>query len=100
MINRDRMVEDIARRTGYPKYRTKAFLETFMDLFEEYLVSGETIKLRGLFKAESKTYKGYAGKNPKTQEDIWIPARKRAKFTASELLTEAINEPDEEEQYE
>lgn len=86
------MVEDIARKTGFPKYKTKIFLEAFMEQFEEYLVSGETIQLRGLFTVEPKLYEGYVGKHPRTQEEIWIPARKRVKFTASELLTEAINE--------
>ena len=97
MIYRDDMINDIARKTGFPKYQTKIFLEAFMEQFEEYLVSGETIQLRGLFKVEPKVYKGYVGKRPKTQEEIWIPARRRAKFTVSELLTEAMNETETEQ---
>lgn len=97
MIYRDDMINDIARKTGFPKYKTKIFLEAFMEQFEEYLVAGETIKLRGLFKVEPKVYKGYVGKRPKTQEEIWIPTRRRAKFTVSELLTKAMNETEGEQ---
>ena len=100
-INKKRFADDIAERTGMPKYQAMIFLEAFMEQFEEYLVDGETIGLRGLFSVGTKTIKGFECKNLRTQKNnIWIPERKKIKFNISEQLKNAVNEPDEGEECE
>ena len=91
-INKKRFADDIAERTGMPKYKAMIFLEAFIEQFEEYLVDGETIGLRGLFSVGTKTIKGFECKNLRTQKNnIWIPERKKIKFNISEQLKNAVN---------
>lgn len=67
--------------------KMKAFLETV----EEALVKGEEVIFTGWGKWEVVEKAERVGRNPKTGEEITIPARKAIKFKAGKALEERVN---------
>lgn len=67
--------------------KMKAFLETV----EEALVKGEEVIFTGWGKWEVVEKAERVGRNPKTGEEITIPARKAIKFKAGKALEEKVN---------
>lgn len=66
--------------------KMKAFLETV----EEALVQGEDIIFTGWGKWEIVERAERVGRNPKTREEVVIPARKAIKFKAGKSLEEKV----------
>lgn len=66
--------------------KAKAFLETV----EEALAKGEEVSFVGWGKWEVVEKAERVGRNPKTGEEITIPARKAIKFKAGKSLEEKI----------
>ena len=67
--------------------KMKAFLETV----EEALVKGEEVIFTGWGKWEVVEKAERVGRNPKTGEEITIPARKAIKFKVGKALEEKVN---------
>ena len=67
--------------------KAKAFLETV----EEALVKGEEVIFTGWGKWEVVEKAERVGRNPKTGEEVVIPARKAIKFKAGKALEEKVN---------
>ena len=67
--------------------KAKAFLETV----EEALIKGEEVAFVGWGKWEVVEKAERVGRNPKTGEEITIPARKAIKFRVGKALEEKVN---------
>ena len=67
--------------------KMKAFLETV----ETALIQGEEVIFTGWGKWEVVEKAERVGRNPKTGEEITIPARKAIKFKAGKALEEKVN---------
>ena len=66
-------------------------LDVVLDLFEETLVSGDDINFVGWGKFEVKETVARTGRNPKTGEEIAIPAKKVVKFKAGKGLADKVD---------
>ncbi len=67
-------------------------LDVVLDLFEEILVNGDDINFVGWGKFEVKETVARTGRNPKTGEEIEIPAKKVVKFKAGKGLADKVAE--------
>ncbi len=78
------------------KFETKAEAErklnTLLDLFEEVLVKGDDINFVGWGKFEVRETPARVGRNPKTGEEVAIPAKKVVKFKAGKTLADKVAE--------
>ena len=66
-------------------------LDVVLDLFEETLVNGDDINFVGWGKFEVKETVARTGRNPKTGEEIAIPAKKVVKFKAGKGLADKVD---------
>ena len=66
-------------------------LNTLLDLFEEVLVKGDDINFVGWGKFEVKETAARVGRNPKTGEEVQIPAKKVVKFKAGKGLADKVD---------
>ncbi len=66
-------------------------LDALLGTFEEVLVKGEEVNFVGWGKFEVKETPARPGRNPKTGEDIEIPAKKVVKFKAGKTLADKVN---------
>ena len=66
-------------------------LNTLLDLFEETLVKGDDVNFIGWGKFEVKDTPERLGRNPKTGEEVTIPAKKVVKFKAGKGLADKVD---------
>ena len=87
--------EFIALYAEKANFETKADaerkLDAVLDLFEEVLVKGEEINFIGWGKFEVKETAARVGRNPKTGEEVQIPAKKVVKFKAGKGLADKVD---------
>ena len=67
-------------------------LDVVSNLFEEVLVNGGDINFIGWGKFEVKDTPARVGRNPKTGEEVAIPAKKVVKFKAGKTLADKVAE--------
>jgi DNA-binding protein HU-beta len=66
-------------------------LDTFMTTVEEVLLNGDEVNFIGWGKFEVVARAERKGRNPKTGEEITIPAKKAVKFKAGKKLNDKMN---------
>ena len=91
MINKDRLIKDLVAKMGCTTGEAENFLDAFKETMKDYLAAGETIKIKEWFKAEVRNYKGHIARNPKTDELVEVPDRKKVKFTVSPIFNKMVN---------
>lgn len=85
-----KLIEDVAAATGETRAKVKAILEATGAALADGIKSGGDITLPGIGKLRTKHRASRVGRNPKTGEEVQIPARVAVKFTASKALKEAV----------
>lgn len=93
--------KDVARRvadlTGDPLYKAEPWVQAVITAMRELMVEADPevrIELRdfGVFEVKKTRAKPKA-RNPKTNETVFIPARRKTHFKPSKLLREALQRP-------
>jgi DNA-binding protein HU-beta len=87
MVKAD-LVEIIAREAGITKVEAEVAVETIIDSLKGALARGERIELRGFGVFEVKPRKRGVGRNPRTGEQVAIPAGKTTRFRPSKALAD------------
>jgi integration host factor subunit alpha len=91
MITKDTLVQELSYRMGYPKTRAKEIIDSAVEIMKSSLESGEDVLISGFGKFYLRDKNARKGRNPRTGEDIILPARRIVKFSASGNLRDAMN---------
>ncbi|MCF4120623.1 HU family DNA-binding protein [Antribacter sp. KLBMP9083] len=89
-LNKSELVSAIASKSGLTKTDTEKAIDAFQEVLIESLASGEAVKVTGLFSAERVERAERTGRNPRTGEEIIIPANFGVKLSAGSLLKKAV----------
>lgn len=93
--------KDVARRVaelqGEPIYKSEPWVNAVIEALRELMVEADPelrIELRdfGVFEVKKTKAKPKA-RNPKTNETVFIPARRKTHFKPSKLMKEALQQP-------
>ena len=84
------LVSKIAEKAGLTKADSEKALNAFLRAVEETLVSEGKLTLTGFGTFAVEERKERTGRNPRTGEEIKIPACKVVKFRPGKLLKEAV----------
>ncbi|MBB6335169.1 HU family DNA-binding protein [Schaalia hyovaginalis] len=90
-VNRTELVSKIAERANLTKAQADAALGAFQDVLVESLAQGEAVKVTGLFSAERVERAARTGRNPRTGEEMQIPAGFGVKLSAGSSLKKAVS---------
>lgn len=90
-LNKSELVSAIASKSGLTKTDTEKAIDAFQEVLIESLASGEAVKVTGLFSAERVERAERTGRNPRTGEEIIIPANFGVKLSAGSLLKKAVS---------
>ncbi|WP_026460408.1 HU family DNA-binding protein [Schaalia suimastitidis] len=90
-VNRTELVAKIAERAGLTKVQADAALTAFQDVLVESLAAGEAVKVTGLLSVERVERAARTGRNPRTGEEIQIPAGFGVKLSAGSTLKKAVS---------
>lgn len=89
-MTKKELVDVIASKTEMTKKDSEAALSAVVESIKEALIKGDDIRLVGFGTFSVKETAARTGRNPKTGEEIKIPAGKRVAFKASKELKEVL----------
>ena len=89
-MNKTELVNALAERTGLSKKSAEEVLTTALDLITETLVQGEKVQLVGFGSFEVRERVPRIGRNPRTKEEVAIPASRAVQFKSGKVLKSAV----------
>ena len=89
-MNKAELITATAEKAGLSKKDTEAAIAAMTDVITEALAQGDKIQLVGFGAFETKARAERIGRNPKTKEQIKIPASKVPVFKAGKALKDAV----------
>ena len=90
-MNKSDLVNVVAAETAYYKKDVEDVINATLAAITKALADGDKVQLIGFGTFEVKDVAEREGRNPKTGETIKIAATKKAAFSASKALKDAIN---------
>ena len=90
-MNKADLINAVAEKTGLTKKETEAAVAATFDVVTEALTEGEKVQLVGFGSFEVKPRAARVGRNPRTKEEIEIPAAKLPVFKAGKALKDAVD---------
>lgn len=93
-MNKTELVNALAERTGLSKKSAEEVLTTALDLITETLAQGEKVQLVGFGSFEVRERAPRIGRNPRTKEEVAIPASRAVQFKSGKVLKAAVAQTD------
>lgn len=85
------LVDEVARNSELSKKDAEVIVQTVLDSIIESLQNGEKVELRGFGSFRLRERASRQGRNPKTGEKVYVPAKKVPYFKPGKELKELIN---------
>lgn len=89
-MNKAELAAAVAEKTGASKKDSEKAVNAVFKAITESLVKGEKVQLVGFGSFELKERAARVGRNPRTKEEISIPATRVASFKAGKALKDAV----------
>ena len=90
-MNKTELVAAVAAKAELSKKDAEAAVSAVIDSITDALVDGDKVALIGIGTFEVKTRAARKGLNPRTKEEIDIPASKAPAFKAGKAFKDAVN---------
>ena len=91
-MNRKELVAAVAERSGNTQAAVSDVLDALFEVFTAQVKKGEKVSIPGWLAVERTERKERTGRNPRTGEEITIPAGHSVKVTAGSKLKAAASE--------
>jgi DNA-binding protein HU-beta len=91
-MNKTELISAIAEKSGLSKKDSEKALSATIDSIVEALKGGDKVQLIGFGSFEVKERAERTGRNPRTNEEITIPAAKQPQFKAGKAFKDALSE--------
>ena len=91
-MNKSELVSELAKHTDIPLRKSEEIVNMVFDTMTEALDKNGRIEIRGFGSFEVRDYSGYAGRNPKTGENIPVMAKRLPFFKAGKGLRAKVDE--------
>ena len=90
-MNKAELINAAAEKAGLSKKDTEAVIPAAIDVITAALCEGEKVQLVGFGSFETKNRAARIGRNPRTKEQINIPASKIPVFKAGKALKDTVS---------
>ncbi len=90
-MNKAELIAEVAVKAGLSKKDSEKAVNAALDTVTASLVNGEKVSLVGFGVFDVKEREARMGRNPKTKEEIPIPASRVPQFKAGKVLKEAVD---------
>ena len=91
-MNKNDLVHAVAENAGVSKKDTELVLNSILSVISDALKSGDRVQLVGFGSFETRERAARKGLNPRTREEITIPASKVPVFKPGKALKDAIDQ--------
>ena len=89
-MNKTELIAAVAEKAGLTKKHAELVVSATFETVTESLKKGDKVSISGFGIFEVKTREARIGRNPRTKEEIKIPATKLPAFKASKTLKDTI----------
>ena len=89
-MNKPELIAAAAEQAGMTKKDAERCINAAIDAITASLVKGEKVQLSGFGTFEIKEREARLGRNPRTKEEIEIPATRVPQFKASKALRDCV----------
>ena len=89
-MNKTELIASVAEKTGLTKKDAERVINATFETITASLTKGNRVQLSGFGIFEVKTREARVGRNPRTKEEIQIPASRQPAFKASKTLKDII----------
>ena len=90
-MNKNDLIKAVAESSGLSHAQAGTAVDSVIDSISGSLRQGQEVRLVGFGTFSVAQRKASKGRNPRTGEEIDIPASKQAKFKAGKALKESLN---------
>ncbi len=85
------IIESIHNQRGFPRSQCAELVESFLEIIKGNLASGEHVLITGFGRFCVKNKKERRGRNPATDSEMILPARRVVTFKCSGKLRDKVN---------
>ena len=89
-MNKSELINAVAEKAALSKKDSEAAVAAALDAITAALADGDEVRLVGFGTFEVKKREARIGRNPKTKEDIQIPATKVPSFKPGKALKDVV----------
>ncbi len=89
-MNKSELIKRMAEDNRLSEKENLKALNSFIKVIEESLKNGERVQIMGFGTYETRERSERKGKNPRTKEEITIPASRVPVFRAGKILKEKV----------
>jgi len=90
-MNKSQLIDAVKQKTDLTKKDVELVVSTVFESMEEALITGDKVAIAGFGTFAVRERAERRGRNPKTQEEIVVPAAKVPVFRPFKTLKEAID---------
>lgn len=90
-MNKAELITAVAEKAGLSKKDTEKVINATFDAITAELVAGEKVSLVGFGSFDVKLRGERIGRNPRTKEEVTIPASRVPQFKAGKALKDAVS---------
>ena len=90
-MNKTELIAEVAKKCGMSKKDAEKAVTTTFDTITEALSQGDKVQLVGFGGFETKKREARMGRNPKTKEEIQIPASRVPVFKAGKAFKDSVD---------
>lgn len=90
-LTKEQIINAVYEKTQMPKSRSREVVESVLEIIKDTLANGEDILISGFGKFMVKNKRQRRGRNPQTNQDLQLRARKVVVFKTSGVLRTNIN---------
>ena len=89
-MNKAELISAVAEKAGMSKKDSEKAINAAFESITEALVAGDKVQLVGFGAFEVKERGERVGRNPKTKEEVKVPATRVASFKVGKALKDAV----------
>ena len=90
-LTKDRIINRVHEEVGLGKSQARRIVERLFEIMKTTLASGDNLLISGFGKFMVKSKRARRGRNPQTQTDLQLRARKVVVFKTSGVLRKKMN---------
>lgn len=90
-LTKEKIIATVYEKIGFSKSQSRDVIENLLDIMKKSLASEDNLLISGFGKFVVKRKRARRGRNPQTNEDLQLKARKVVVFKTSGVLRKKIN---------
>ena len=89
-MNKADLINALAEQNNMTKKDADKIVNSVLDIIEQALKDGDKVQLMGFGSFEVRERAPRIGRNPRTKEEVTIPASKAVQFKSGKVLKRAV----------